>query len=92
VRNLTHAFSGRTARSLENRYLQEMAGAEGTFPDFPILNTLTGPLRKASAEAGKGDFMSLWSGQSAALSRALPAAELVATLTAETDEALAGLA
>ncbi len=56
---LTHAFSGRPARGLENRYLREMAGAEDTFPDFPILNTLTGPLRKASAEAGKGDFMSL---------------------------------
>lgn len=89
---LTQAFSGRPARGLENRYLREMAGAEDTFPDFPILNTLTGPLRKASAEAGKGDFMSLWSGQSAALSRALPAAELVATLVTETDEALDRLA
>ena len=85
---LTQAFSGRPARGLENRYMREMAGAEDTFPDFPILNTLTGPLRKASAEAGKGDFMALWSGQSAALSRALPAAELVQTLAAETDEAL----
>ncbi len=88
---MTHAFTGRLARALENRYMREMAGAEDTFPDFPILNTLTGPLRKASAEAGKDDFMSLYSGQSAALSRALSAAELVETLVAETDEALAGL-
>ena len=88
---LTSAFSGRPARGLENRYLSEMAGAEETFPDFPILNALTGPLRKASAEAGKGDFMSLWSGQSGALSRAMPAAELVKTLVAETDEVLSGL-
>ena len=36
--------------------------------------------------------MSLWQGQSAALSRALPAAELVETLAAETDEALDHLA
>ncbi|MDA0306974.1 MAG: DUF561 domain-containing protein [Proteobacteria bacterium] len=88
---LTSAFSGRPARGLENRYLNEMAGKEESLPDFPILNTLTGPLRKASAEAGKGDFMSLWSGQSAALSKALPAAELLQTLVRETDAVLGGL-
>ncbi|NQU56396.1 MAG: nitronate monooxygenase [Rhodospirillales bacterium] len=88
---LTSAFSGRPARGLENRYLKEMAGKEESLPGFPILNTLTGPLRKASAEAGKGDFMSLWSGQSAALSKALPAAELLQTLVRETDAVLAGL-
>ena len=44
---ITHAFSGRPARGLENRYLREMAGHEAHYPDFPILNTLTGPLRKA---------------------------------------------
>ena len=88
---LTYAFSGRPARGLDNRYIREMAGKEDTFPGFPILNTLTGPLRKASAEAGSGDFMSLWSGQAAALSKSLPAAELVETLVAETDEALARL-
>ncbi|MEE8352071.1 MAG: nitronate monooxygenase [Rhodospirillales bacterium] len=88
---LTSAFSGRPARGLENRYLKEMAGKEGSLPDFPILNTLTGPLRKASAEAGKGDFMSLWSGQSAALSKALPAAELLQALVRETDAVLGAL-
>ena len=37
---ITHAFSGRPARGLENRYLREMAGHEARYPDFPILNTL----------------------------------------------------
>jgi len=85
---ITSAFSGRPARGLENRYIRDMAGREDMFPDFPINNTLTGPLRKASAEAGKEDFMSLWSGQAAALSKSLPAAELVETLVAETDAVL----
>lgn len=65
-----------------------MAGQEDMFPDFPINNTLTGPLRKASADAGKPDFMSLWSGQAAALSKSLAAADLVETLVAETDAVL----
>ncbi|MBT3307399.1 MAG: nitronate monooxygenase [Alphaproteobacteria bacterium] len=88
---ITSAFSGRPARGFENRYMRDMAGSEDMFPDFPINNTLTGPLRKASADAGKEDFMSLWSGQAAALSKSLPAAELVETLAAETDAVLARL-
>ena len=85
---ITHAFSGRPARGLENRYLREMAGHEDTYPDFPILNTLTGPLRKASANQNNPDFMSLWSGQSAAMSRNLPASELIQLLVTETESVL----
>jgi len=88
---LTSAFSGRPARGLDNRYIRDMEGKQESFPDFPINNTLTGPLRKASAEKGKEDFMSLWAGQAAALSKSLPAAELVETLVAETEAALAAL-
>ncbi len=88
---ITSAFSGRPARGLNNRYIRDMAAYGEPLPDFPINNTLTGPLRKASAEAGKGDFMALWSGQAAALSKSLPAAELVETLVAETDAALSRL-
>jgi len=85
---LTHAFSGRPARSIENRYMRETAGGEAAFPDFPILNTLTGPLRKASAQAGSPDFVSLWAGQGATMTRALPAAELLEKLVEETDAVL----
>ncbi|MBT5298990.1 MAG: nitronate monooxygenase [Rhodospirillaceae bacterium] len=88
---LTHAFSGRPARGIENRYIRETKGGEDNFPDFPILNTLTGPMRKASAEAGTGDFMSLWAGQGVTMTRDLPAAELLEKLVAETDAVLGKL-
>ena len=89
---ITHAFSGRPARGLENRYLREMTGHEGIYPDFPILNSLTGPLRKASAKQNNPDFLSLWSGQSAAMSRNLPASELIQLLVTETESVLERLA
>ena len=89
---ITHAFSGRPARGLENRYLREMAGHEAHYPDFPILNTLTGPLRKASEKGNNTDFLSLWSGQSAAMSRNLPACELIQLLVKETESVLERLA
>ena len=88
---LTSAFSGRPARGLENRYIREMAGKEDGFPDFPILNTLTGPLRKASAHAGSTDFVSLWAGQAVGLIKSMPAGTLVETLAAETESAMKSL-
>ena len=89
---ITHAFSGRPARGLANRYLLEMAGHEARYPDFPILNTLTGPLRKASAKENNPDFLSLWAGQSASMSRNLPACELIQLLVTETESVLESLA
>ncbi len=88
---LTHAFSGRPARGIENRYMKDTTGSEADFPDFPILNTLTGPMRKASAQADSPDFVSLWAGQGVRMSRAMPAAELLDKLAAETDEVLGRL-
>ncbi len=88
---LTSAFSGRPARGLKNRYMREMAGKENEFPDFPILNALTGPLRKASAAAGSPDFVSLWAGQAAALNKTMLAGDLVEALVAETESVLKGV-
>ena len=69
-----------------------MTGHEGIYPDFPILNSLTGPLRKASAKQNNPDFLSLWSCQSAAMSRNLPASELIQLLVTETESVLERLA
>jgi len=55
---------------------------------FPAQNSITGKLRQASAKAGKPDCVALWAGQGAALSRALPAAQLIERLEAETVEAI----
>ncbi|RXZ45322.1 NAD(P)H-dependent flavin oxidoreductase [Crenobacter cavernae] len=81
---LTRAFSGRYARGLSNAYMERLAGLEARLPAYPVMNALTGPMRAAAAEQGRADLLSLWAGQGAAKSRALPAAELVATLKAET--------
>ena len=87
---VTEKFSGKPARGLANRFMREMSDAPQL--PFPAQNALTGKLRAASAKAGNPDFVAMWSGQAAALSRALPAAELVAVLEAETLECLDRLA
>ena len=86
---ITEKFSGKPARGIANRFVRGMAGAPQLA--FPAQNALTGPLRAAAAKAGNADFPSLWAGQAAALSRALPAAELVTALRDETLDVLRGL-
>jgi nitronate monooxygenase len=76
-------FSGRAARGLRNRYVEAMEGAVDELPAYPVLNTLTAPLRRAAAVAGRADLLSEWCGQAAVLARPQSAAELVARLMHE---------
>ncbi len=85
---ITDRFSGKAARGIANRFLREAEAKHLPRIAFPAQNRLTAPLRQASARAGRPDFYALWAGQAVPLARALPAAELVARLEAETVEAL----
>ncbi|WP_069463558.1 nitronate monooxygenase, partial [Actinacidiphila rubida] len=82
---LTRAFSGRPARGLVNRFMSD----HGPYapPGYPQIHFLTSPLRKAAAEAGDPQGMSLWAGQGHRLARELSAGALVETLAAELQEA-----
>jgi nitronate monooxygenase len=86
---ITRAFSGRAARGLRNRFLEEMADAP-VLP-YPLQHAMTADLRREAARAGRGELLSLWAGQGAPLARARPAADLVRDLVRETEEALARL-
>ncbi len=87
---VTEKFSGKPARGLANRFMKEMEKAPQLA--FPAQNSVTGRLRQASAKAGKSDFVAMWAGQAAPLSRALPAAELVKVLHEEAVSAVRGTA
>jgi len=89
---VTEKFSGKPARAIANRFVREMHERSAPHLAFPAQNVLTGKLRAAAAKAGNPDFVAMYAGQAAPLSRALPAAELVAALEAETLEALDRLA
>ncbi|MDH3713403.1 MAG: nitronate monooxygenase [Gammaproteobacteria bacterium] len=85
---LTKTFTGRPARGLINRYVEEMTLHEHALPEFPIMNTLTQPLCKASDAHGSRDFVALWSGQGVGMSRAMPAARLLQRLVDEAGSAM----
>ena len=79
----TRVFSGRPARAIVNRLLQQLAPFEDSVPAYPVQNALTGPLRRTAAQTGQADYLSMWAGQGVAAARALPAAALVAQLEKE---------
>lgn len=66
---LTNAFSGKWARGISNKFTNEMQKYSSDIPNFPVQNTLTQSIRKASAAQNNKDYMSLWSGQSPTLAR-----------------------
>jgi nitronate monooxygenase len=87
---LTRAFSGRPARGIVNRFMIEVES--GDSPDailpFPLQNALTRPLRSAAAKQDRAEFLSLWAGQGSRMARRQSAAELVARLDRETNDAI----
>ena len=88
----TRTFSGRPARGIANTMMDALRPHEAAVPAYPVQNALTGPLRRAAAEAGNAGYLSLWAGQGVAAVRPLPAAELVAVLEREWRAATAALA
>ncbi|SCB12129.1 NAD(P)H-dependent flavin oxidoreductase [Rhizobium hainanense] len=58
----TRAFSGRFARGIENRFMDEMDGKPEAILPFPAQNKFTRDIRGASTAKGSPDFLSLWSG------------------------------
>jgi nitronate monooxygenase len=78
------AYSGRAARGLPNRFVEE---AQQLPPlPYPYQNALTRPLRAAAAKQDRAEFLSLWAGQGVTRTRSMPAATLIETLTSEMQE------
>jgi nitronate monooxygenase len=74
---LTRAFSGRLARGIRNRFLDEHADAPLAYPE---IHHVTAPVRAAAREAGDAELINLWAGEAHALAEAVPAAEIVRKL------------
>jgi nitronate monooxygenase len=86
----TRAFTGRLARGIRNRFIDEH-GLHAPSA-YPQVHYLTAPLRAAGRSAGNPDLVNLWAGQAHQLSRELPAGQLVAVLATEAREALTAAA
>jgi nitronate monooxygenase len=89
---VTQLMTGRPARGVVNRVMREVGPINAIAPEFPLAAGALAPLRAKAEAAGSGDFSPMWSGQAAALGRAIPARELTRTLAAEAQALLRRMA
>jgi nitronate monooxygenase len=80
---LTNLFTGRPARGIVNRIMQELGPMSNRTPDFPLATAAIAPLRAKAEAQGSGDFSPLWSGQNCSGCKELPAAELTLELASK---------
>ena len=76
----TRAFSGRSARGIQNQFIEAMDGKE--LLEFPLQNSLTGALRQWAAQHDEAEFQSVWAGTGRDI-RPLPAVQLIQLLYEE---------
>ncbi|ATQ73908.1 2-nitropropane dioxygenase [Massilia violaceinigra] len=81
---LTRVFSGRLARGIRNRLMNELQPHAARIPQYPVQNWFTGIMKKAAGAQERSDLMSLWCGQSAPLLTHRDARSLMAALVEET--------
>jgi nitronate monooxygenase len=84
---LTRAFTGRLARGIRNRFMDEHPDAPVAYPE---IHFATAAMRAEARKRGDTEAINLWAGEAHALAAEKPAAEILAELAAGAREALAG--
>jgi nitronate monooxygenase len=75
---VSRVFSGRPGRSIATDYVRAATAADAPAPaPYPVQRGLTAAMRERAGKAGDVHRMQVWAGQSAAMARAEPAAEVV---------------
>jgi Dioxygenases related to 2-nitropropane dioxygenase len=78
---VTRVFSGRPGRGIMNDYVRAATSRDAPSPaPYPVQRALTLTMRSAARDAGDVTRMQMWAGQSAALARDVPAADVVRLL------------
>ncbi|HUB52814.1 MAG TPA: nitronate monooxygenase [Terracidiphilus sp.] len=93
VTGLTRGFTGRLARGIKNRLMDEMNRPDAVILPYPLQRSVVGSLSNAALKAGQGRYMQMWSGQSASLvrsSQVVPALDLLVEEISGIAERVAG--
>ncbi|MCZ8513204.1 nitronate monooxygenase [Paenibacillus filicis] len=74
---ITRAYSGKAARGIRTKFMNDMHRYPGTIPPYPIQNAMTRDIRQAAAKVNNPEYMSLWAGQGLRLANDHSAAAIV---------------
>ena len=83
VPRFTRAFSGRPARGIVNRMMEDIEKTPNAILPFPYQHILTSEIRAVAAKTNKPEFLSMWAGQGANMVRNMSTGEMVRVLAKE---------
>ena len=79
---LTNLFTGRPARAIRNRLIDELGPFVDSLPEFPAAAAALAPLRSRAKQQGCGDFSSMWCGDNSDACAPLSAAAITRNFAA----------
>jgi nitronate monooxygenase len=83
---LTRGFTGRLARGIRNRLMEELNRNGTEFLPYPLQRGLIRSLSNAAEAAGRADLLPLWAGQSATLSTGTDVSAFLTSLVEDLSE------
>ena len=83
---VTEALSGKPARGIRNRYIEEVEAVDEALLPYPAQYSVSRELRKEAAKRGDSSFMAMWAGQGVGLFRRQPAAAFMSQLVADSQQ------
>jgi hypothetical protein len=89
---VTEVLSGKPARAIRNRYIDELEAIEEPLLPYPAQYSVSRELRKEAVRRGDPSFVAMWAGQGVGLIRRQPAAELVNQLVTDSRDLMNRLA
>lgn len=89
---VTEACSGKPARAIRNRYIDELEAIDEPLLPYPAQLSVSRELRREAARQGDSGFVAMWAGQGVGLIRRQAAAELVSQLVTDSRELMNRLA
>ena len=84
--SLTRGFTGRLARGIHNRLMEELNRHETEVLPYPLQRGLIRNLAIAAEAAGQSDLLPLWAGQSASLTTSTDVSAFLTSLVDEVSE------
>ena len=84
--SLTRGFTGRLARGIHNRLLEQLNQSGAEVLPYPLQRALVRNVATAAEAAGRSDLVPLWAGQSAPLLRFTDVQELLNSLIEQVTE------
>jgi nitronate monooxygenase len=87
---LTRTFTGRLARGIKNRLLEALSAPGVEILPYPLQRFLVRNVSEAAERTGSAEFIPMWAGQSANLTRYTKASELLDALVSGVSTSMAG--